>query len=72
MKIETSHMQLNAIKAEETTKDQTDGLDDQNSLRIFYASLVITSAQVYIVFVKQRLYFLATSPRRTVLRRNQR
>ena len=55
MKIETSHMQLNTIKAEETTKDQTDGLNDQNASRIFYASFVITLAQADIVFIKQRL-----------------
>ena len=35
MKTETSHMHgINTIKAEETTKDQTKGLDDQNALRI--------------------------------------
>ena len=40
MKTETGHMQL--IKAEETTKDQAEGIDDQNALRIFYESLLIT------------------------------
>ena len=39
MKIETSHMLLNTIKAEETTKDQTDGFDYQNASRIFLCLL---------------------------------